>query len=84
MADQPRFDEDKIDEVALAMMYFSRHGSSGLAMRAWKGFAWRILGRLYDKGWISDPKTKSKSVVFTEEGEELAEEYAVRHFGLPE
>jgi hypothetical protein len=34
----------------------------------WKGFDWDAMNRLYEKGLISDPVGKAKSVVFTEEG----------------
>lgn len=36
--------------------------------RAWKGFDWDVLGRLHEKGYISNPVNKAKSVVFTDEG----------------
>ena len=40
------------------------------------------LGSLaLEKGWISDPKTKAKSVVLSEEGEHLAQEFLQKHFG---
>lgn len=35
---------------------------------AWKGHNWDSLDRLHQKGYISDPATKAKSVVLTEEG----------------
>jgi hypothetical protein len=42
--------------------------------RAWKGFDWDSLDRLHKKGFISDPVSKAKSVIFTEEGERRSEE----------
>ena len=36
--------------------------------QAWKGHDWDVLNRLCEKGLISDPKSKSKSVWFTDEG----------------
>jgi hypothetical protein len=59
---------DKIDDVALALLYLTLHDDC----RAWKGFDWDVLGRLHDKGMIHDPVGKVKSVVFTEEGLERA------------
>jgi hypothetical protein len=38
------------------------------ATGAWKGFDWEAMNRLHDKGFISDPRGKAKSVVFTETG----------------
>ena len=42
---------------------------------------WDLLDQLYERGWISDPKGKARSVVFTAEGAKLAEEFLTRHFG---
>jgi len=39
-----------------------------LAPRAWKSHDWAIMDRLHAKGFISDPKSKAKSVVLTPEG----------------
>ena len=57
-------DTDKIDDAALALLYLGLHSK----VRAWKGFDWDIMNRLHDSGYISDPRSKAKSVVFTEEG----------------
>jgi len=65
--------EDKIDEMVLALLHltsFRDHES----VRAWKGHDWNALDRLCEKGLISDPKSKSKSVVLSEEGARRAEE----------
>src|SRR3954469_15878484 len=39
-------DTDKIDEAVLALLYLTRHDH----WRAWKGFDWDALDRLYEKG----------------------------------
>ncbi len=83
MTDFPEFDTDKIDEVAIAFLFFTMH-DDGFSTRAWKGFAWEILDRLHEKGWIGNPKSKAKSVVLTEEGKRLAEQYAQKHFAMPD
>jgi len=49
--------------------------------RAWKSFDWDALARLHEKGLISDPVGKAKSVVFTEEGLRESERLLVRLFG---
>jgi hypothetical protein len=54
----------KIDDAVLALLYLGLHDG----YRAWKGFDWDAMQRLYEKGYISDPVGKAKSVVFTEEG----------------
>ncbi len=57
-------DTDKIDRTVLALLSLGLHDIN----RAWKGFDWDAMSRLHDKGFISDPRGKAKSVVFTEEG----------------
>jgi len=57
-------DEDKIDRAVLALLYLGLHEEQ----RAWKGFDWEAMNRLHEKGYISDPVGKAKSVVFTDEG----------------
>ena len=72
--------EEKIDEVILALLYLNFHGSYG-AVRAWKSFDWDAMDRLYKRGFISDPKSKAKSVVVTEEGQRVAKELFEKYFG---
>jgi hypothetical protein len=55
---------DKVEECALALLYFGLHEN----YRTWKGFDWEIMNRLHAKGYISDPVGKAKSVDFTDEG----------------
>lgn len=57
-------DEDKIDDAVLALLYLGLHDR----YRAWKGFDWDAMNRLYEKGLIGDPVGKAKSVIFTDEG----------------
>ena len=57
-------DNDKIDRAVLALLYLGLHDVA----RAWKGFDWEAMNRLHEKGFISDPRGKAKSVAFTEEG----------------
>jgi hypothetical protein len=66
---------DKIDEATLALLYLvvcERCEEFGGA-RAWKGFDWESMDRLHEKGLISDPVGKQKSVRLTEEGYQKAE-----------
>ncbi|MFQ5902280.1 MAG: DUF6429 family protein [Candidatus Binatia bacterium] len=69
------YDENKIDDVILALMYLTLHDE----VRAWKGFDFEALNRLHGKGFIRDPRNKTKSVVLTKEGlarsKALFEEY---------
>jgi hypothetical protein len=57
-------DSDKIDQAVLGLLYLGLHNGA----RAWKGFDWDAMNRLHEKGFITDPRGKAKSVVFTEQG----------------
>ena len=72
--------EEKIDEVVLALLYLNFHGNHG-AVRAWKSFDWDAMDRLHKKGFISDPKSKAKSVLVTEEGQKVSKELFEKYFG---
>jgi Mn-dependent DtxR family transcriptional regulator len=41
---------------------------------------WDAMDRLHQKGYISDPKGKAKSVVMTDEGAKRAKELFEKHF----
>ena len=72
-----QLDHDKIDDAVLALLYLGLHDN----VRAWKGFDWDALDRLHQKGFISDPKSKAKSVMFTEEGLERSKHLLEELFG---
>jgi hypothetical protein len=57
-------DTEKIDEAVLALLYLTLHDEG----RAWKSFDWDAMNRLHQKGFISNPVGKVKSVLFTEKG----------------
>lgn len=68
---------DKIDEAVLALLHLTRfeEGPRGFTVtRAWKGHDWEAMNRLFEKGYISDPKNKNKSVVLSDEGAQRAAE----------
>ena len=62
--DWDSIDWDRVDEAVLALMLLGVHQG----WRTWKGFDWEVMDRLHEKGFITDPKRKAKSVIFTEEG----------------
>jgi hypothetical protein len=70
------YDRDKVDEMVLALLWLTQTGEG----RAWKGHDWEALDRLHAKGYISDPKSKAKSVVMSGEGERRSRELFERHF----
>ena len=75
------YDRDKVDEVTLALLWLT-HFRDGGSVRSWKGHDWEAMDRLYERDYISDPKSKAKSVVLTEEGEKRSKELFAKHFSL--
>ena len=61
-----KYDEEKVNEVVLALLYLTSFTQRGIT-RAWKGQDWDVLNRLHEKGLISDPKSKAKSVMLSED-----------------
>ena len=51
------YDEEKVDEMVLALLYLGTF-RDGPVVRAWKGFDWGSMDRLYEKGFIHDPKRR--------------------------
>ena len=75
-------DTDKIDDAVLALLYLGRHGHEARGdIRAWKTFDWEATRRLHEKGMISNPISKAKSVAFTEEGLKRAQILFEQLFG---
>ena len=75
------YDTDKVDEAVLALLYLTRHDVSEFGARAWKGHDWDAMDRLHEKGLISDPRSKAKSVVLDAEGVKAAEAAFRKLFG---
>jgi hypothetical protein len=73
------YNKDKVEEMTLALLYLVMEKSKE-GTRAWKGFDWDTMDRLHEKGYISDPKSKAKSVALSEEGARLAEELFRKYF----
>ncbi len=71
-------DTDRLDQAALALLRLGLHEGG----RAWKSFDWDVMARLHEKGFISDPRGKTKSVVFTEQGLAEAERLLGDLFGV--
>lgn len=71
------YDTDRIDDAVLALAYLTLHDGA----RVWKSFDWDALSRLHAKGLISDPVSKAKSVMLTEQGLEEAEHLCHELFG---
>ena len=75
------YDTDKVDEATLALLYLTLHDTSEYGGRAWKSHDWGAMDRLHEKGFISDPRSKAKSVVLDPEGIKAAEQAFRKLFG---
>jgi uncharacterized protein DUF6429 len=66
-------DGEKLEQVVLALLYLNSF-QKGEGKRAWKSLPWSVLNALHEKGYISDPASKGKSVCLTDIGAKLSEE----------
>ena len=77
------YDKDKVDEMTLALLYLtSTHDQYGT--RAWKGLERETFDRLINKGYISDPGSKSPTLLLSEAGARLSKELFFKYFGSHE
>ena len=70
-------DPAKIEEVVLALLGASEVDNG----RAWKGYDFDVMDALHEKGYITNPRSRSKSIQLTEDGLALARKLADRYFG---
>jgi len=75
------FDKDKVDSITLALLHLVTTKDK-YGYRAWKGFDWDTMDRLYEKGYISNPKGKAKSVALSEEGAKLSAQLFKEYFEI--
>jgi hypothetical protein len=76
-------DQEKVEQTILALLYLTSFKDK-FGLRTWKGYDWQVMNFLYEKGYISNPATKAKSVAFTEEGEKLSKELCEKLFATKE
>jgi len=74
-----KYNKEKIDEMVLALLCLTTFKEQSW-YRAWKSMDWEAMSRLHEKGFISDPKNKSKSVGLTEEGAKKSKELFEKYF----
>ena len=70
-------DRDKIDECVLALLQLTLHDG----VWAWKGLDFEVMNRLFEKGYILDPRNKTKSVFLTQKGLALSKALFDELFG---
>jgi uncharacterized protein DUF6429 len=74
-------DAEKLQEAVLALLYLNTIDEKP-GKRAWKALPWSVMDQLHDKGYISDPATKVKSVWLSDEGARLSEELFEKLFAV--
>jgi len=59
-----KLNSEKVDEAVLAVLWLTLHNEC----EVWKTVDWEAMDRLHQKGLISDPAHRAKSVILSEEG----------------
>jgi len=77
--DHMQIDTNKIDDMVLALLHLTSFSEEGVTC-AWKGHNWDALNRLHEKGMISNPQSKAKSVVLSDDGAKQAKELFDKYF----
>lgn len=78
---------ENIEELTLLLLYLTawKEGVTKdmKVLRSWKGYPFEVLNALQEKGYISQGKYKSrsKSVILTEDGIRQAEQLKKRYLG---
>ena len=68
-------EEKRLAEMALAILSLTDHDGGFV----WKSLDFDLMNLLHEKGWISDPRTRNKSVFMTEEGQRKARLFRKRY-----
>lgn len=66
--------------MVLALLYLTSWTEHGY-LRAWNGHDWSAMNRLHEAALITDPKSKAKSIVLSEEGARRSAEPFTKFFG---
>jgi uncharacterized protein DUF6429 len=74
-------DAEKLEHAVLALLHLNTFDEKS-GKRAWKALPWSVMDQLHDKGYISDPATKAKSVRLSDEGARLSEELFEKLFAV--
>ena len=69
------YDRDRAAELILALMQLTLHEG----VRTWKSYDWDVMNDLFERGYISDPRSKAKSVVLTGEGMARSQEMFAKY-----
>jgi hypothetical protein len=78
-----QYNQEKVDAMILALLYLTSSTDS-FGTRAWKGLNSEVLDRLYHKGYISDPQSKSPTLFLSPEGAALSKKLFLETFAASE
>ena len=70
-------DHERMAEAALAILSLTADDWGNV----WKGLDWNLMNLLFNRGWISDPHNKNKSVQLSSSGREAATQFLYELFG---
>jgi hypothetical protein len=73
------YNKNKVEETVMALLSLTMFEEVS-GVRAWKGYDWDVMNALHERGWISDPRGKAKSVQVTKVGEAKAKELFQKYF----
>ena len=72
------YDRERAADLVLALMNLTLHDGP----RVWKGYDWDVLNFLHERGLISDPRSKAKSVALTDAGLERSREMFAKYLAV--
>jgi hypothetical protein len=73
----------KLEQLTLVLLCHTAFEERG-DLRSWKGYDWGVMNRLHERGLITDPVGKTRSVFLTDEGRRQAEVLAGEYLGPTE
>ena len=74
------YNRERASEMVMALMQLTLHEE----VRTWKSYDWEVMNDLFEQGYISDPRSKAKSVVLTEAGIIRSREMFEKHLAPAE
>ena len=74
------YNRERASEMVMALMQLTLHEG----VRTWKSYDWEVMNDLFEQGYISDPRSKAKSVVLTEAGINRSREMFEKHLAPAE
>ena len=83
MPADPPIDNDRLDDLVLALLWANSFDEKFGGHRAWKSLPWDALDRLHAKGLIGDARNRNLSVALEDKAFERGRELFAQWFGAP-